>query len=199
MSDNWTPTSSNPSPALMHAIENKQYQNQQFIKSQKEKIAYTQHLMDDFKSPNSKPSQSSFTSMTIAVADDKVPSFKPKVSLRVSASDEKIKNRTRLKPVREIQEESDKPQNVQDQYGEENVEKKFESDTPSPLFVTPATTTKTTKLYKHRSSLKLNDSCESTCLMNIVNLDYDPLCGSNDHTYVNVGKFRCAKICGQLR
>lgn len=205
MSDDWTPTSSiASSPTLMHAVENRQYQNQQFIKSKKEKMAYTQQLMDDFKLPNSKPSQSSFTSMTIAVADDKIPSFKPKVSLRVAASDEKVKNRTRLKPVREIQEESDKPgqnENVDDQYGEENVEKKFESDTPSSLFVTPVeeTTTKTTKLYKHRSSLKLNDSCESTCLMNIVNLDYDPLCGSNDHTYMNVGRFRCAKICGQLR
>jgi len=202
MSDDWTPTSSiASSPTLMHAIENKQYQNQQFIKSKKEKMAYTQHLMEDFHLPNFKPSKSSFTSMTIAVADDKLPSFKPKVSLRVAATDEKIKMRTRLKPVREIQEESDKPQNVQDQYGEENVEKKFESDTPSPLFVTPVevTTTKTTKFYKHRSSLKLNDSCESTCLMNIVNLDYDPLCGSNDHTYMNVAKFRCAKICGQLQ
>lgn len=167
-------------------------------------MAYTQQLMDDFKPSNSRPSQSSFTSMTIAVADDKIPSFKPKVSLRVAASDEKTKNRTRLKPVRERPEESDRPQNtndnVPDQYGEENVEQKYESDTPS-LFVTPVeeTTTKTTKLYKYRSPLKLNDSCESTCLMNIVNLDYDPLCGSNDHTYVNVGKFRCAKICGQLR
>lgn len=204
MSDDWTPTSSVGSPTAMHAIENKQYQHQQFIKSKKEKVAYTQQLMEDFTPSNSRPSQSSFTSMTIAVADNKIPSFKPKVSLRVAASDEKTKNRTRLKPVRERQEESDKPQNTNDnepdQYGEENVEQKYESDTPS-LFVTPVeeTTTKTTKLYKYRSSLKLNDSCESTCLMNIVNLDYDPLCGSNDHTYVNVGKFRCAKICGQLR
>lgn len=205
MSDDWTPTSSIVSPTLMHEVENKQYQNQQFLKSKKEKMAYTQHLMDDFKLPNFRSSQSSFTSMTIAVADDKVPSFKPKVSLRVAASEEKVKNRTRLKPVREIQEESEKPlsvnDNVPDQKGEENVEKKFESDTPSPLFVTPieVATTKTTKMYKHRSSFKLNDSCETTCLMNIVNLDYDPLCGSNDHTYMNVGKFRCAKICGQLR
>lgn len=201
--DDWTPTSSITSPTLMHAVENKQYQNQQFIKSKKEKVAYTHHLMDDFKLPSDSPSQSSFTSMTVAVADDKVPSFQPKVSLRVAASDEKVKNRTRLKPVREIQEESDKHQreNVPDQYGEENVEKKYESETPASVFVTPVevTTTRTTKFYKHRSSLKLNDSCEATCLMNIVNLEYDPLCGSNDHTYMNVGKFRCAKICGQLR
>lgn len=201
--DDWTPTSSITSPTLMHALENKQYQSQQFLKSKKEKMAYTQHLMDDFKLPNSNPSQSSFTTFTtIAVTDDKTPSFKPKLSLRAAASDDKMKNRTRLKPVREIQEESDKPQNnVQDQYGEENVAKRFESDTPAPLFVTPVevTTTKTTKFYKHRSSIKVDDSCESTCLMNIVNLDYDPLCGTNGETYMNVGKFRCAKICGQLR
>lgn len=166
-------------------------------------MAYTQHLMDDFPLVSHKPSQSTFTSMTVAVTDDKVPSFKPKVSLRVAASDDKTKNRTRLKPVREIHDDLDKPQkemeNLSDQYGAENVENKYE--TSSPLFVTPVetTTTKTTKFYKHRSSLKLNESCESTCLMNIVNLDYDPLCGSNDHTYMNVGKFRCAKICGQLR
>ncbi len=127
-SDDWTPTSSITSPTLMHAVENQQYQNQQFIKTTKEKMAYTQHLMDDFKLPSPKPSQSSYKSMTVAVADDKLPSFKPKVSLRVAGvSDEKIKNRTRLKPVREIQDEFDKPQNrnVEDQYGAENVEKKF--------------------------------------------------------------------------
>lgn len=189
----------------MHALENKQYQNQQFIKSQKEKIAYTQHLMEDFTLPNTKPSQTSFTKMTVAFSDDKIPSFKPKVSLRVAAPDEKIKNRTRLKPVREIQDDSEKMRslndNVQDQFGEEDVERKIESETPMPLFVTPVevATTKTTKIFKHRSSFRLNDSCESTCLMNIINFDYDPLCGSNDRTYVNVGKFRCAKICGQLR
>lgn len=202
MADDWTPTSSNASPTLIHAVENKQYQHQQFLKTRKEKIAYTQHLMDDFKVPNFRPSQSSFTSMTIAVADDKVPSFKPKVSLRVAASDDKVKNRTRLKPVREIQEEKPQYDHMQDQNREENVQKKFESDTPSSVFVTPieeVTTTKTTKMYKYRSPLKLNDSCESTCLMNIVNLDYDPLCGSNGQTYTNVGKFRCTKICGQLR
>lgn len=199
----------------MHATENKQYQNQQFIKTKREKLAYTQYLMDrpsqnkfnidDYILPKSKPSQTSFSSMTLAVADDiKFPSFIPKVSLRVAA-DEKIKNRTRLKPVREFQAELEKNDNehddVQDQNGEEDVQRNFESDTPTPLYVTPVevTTTKSTKSFKHRSSSKLNESCEETCLMNIVNLHYDPLCGSNDQTYMNVGKFRCAKICGQLR
>lgn len=189
----------------MHAVENKQYQHQQLLKTKKEKVAYAQRLMEDFHLPSPKPSQSSFLSTTISVAGDAIPSFRPKVSLRVAGLDDKAAIRTRLKPVREIQEE-DKTQKesetLQDQYGEENVEKRYGSETQSPVFVTPVevTTTKTTKsYYKHRSSLKLNDSCETTCLMNIVNHDVDPLCGSNDHTYMNVGKFRCAKICGQLR
>lgn len=168
--------------------------------------------MNDFEvhNPHNSP-QSSFTSMTVAVADNKVPSFQPKAPLGIAVSDDRTKIRTRLKPVREYQDESDRQQNGNesspDQYGAENVETKYERETSPQLFVTPVevtttittTTTKPPKFYKNRSSLKFNDSCETTCLMNIVNVDYDPLCGSNNHTYMNVGRFRCAKICGQLR
>lgn len=45
----------------------------------------------------------------------------------------------------------------------------------------------------------MGESCESTCLSNIVSRDYDPVCGSDDKSYANLGRLRCTKICGDHR
>lgn len=43
------------------------------------------------------------------------------------------------------------------------------------------------------------DSCESSCLANVVSRDYDPVCGSDNKSYANIGRLRCTKICGDHR
>lgn len=45
----------------------------------------------------------------------------------------------------------------------------------------------------------MGESCESSCLSNIVSRDYDPVCGSDDKSYANLGRLRCTKICGDHR
>lgn len=45
----------------------------------------------------------------------------------------------------------------------------------------------------------MGESCESSCLSNIVSRDYDPVCGSDDKSYANLGRLRCTKICGEHR
>lgn len=55
----------------------------------------------------------------------------------------------------------------------------------------------------HRKILQSNaigsESCESSCLSNIVSRNYDPVCGSDNKSYANIGRLRCTKICGDHR
>lgn len=84
-------------------------------------------------------------------------------------------------------------------------------DNSTPETVTPATETSITSKRKHSRIFRrklvqnisasgiMGESCESSCLSNIVSRDYDPVCGSDDKSYANLGRLRCTKICGDHR
>jgi hypothetical protein len=69
---------------------------------------------------------------------------------------------------------------------------------------TPAPTTTTESLPPLVESLKLDrvgpvtpppDSCEKECIKNLPSKGFDPVCGSDNITYTNKGKLRCAQTC----
>lgn len=67
--------------------------------------------------------------------------------------------------------------------------------TTRPRLSTVATT-RVTRMFRRKMSTA-TDTCEMACLRNIINQEYNPVCGSDNKTYTNKGKFRCASICGQ--
>lgn len=44
-----------------------------------------------------------------------------------------------------------------------------------------------------------SDTCIGSCLSNIVSRVNDPVCGSDERTYENIGRLRCTKLCGDQR
>lgn len=44
-----------------------------------------------------------------------------------------------------------------------------------------------------------SDTCIDSCLSNIVSRVNDPVCGSDERTYENIGRLRCTKLCGDQR
>lgn len=79
------------------------------------------------------------------------------------------------------------------------------SPTIDDVDITPKSTVRKNKRVFRRklvasSSASTNpDSCESSCLANVVSRDYDPVCGSDSKSYANIGRLRCTKICGDHR